>query len=134
MATQSALPGSFQPTNGIVDFYVEEISPTEGTFRINPRGCGGGADHDMDMIVRYHYKVLANDQLEVSMTSEFAAGGIVQHAGYVISGTSADGVYLDVRDIDTSAALDVGNALYYMDTVAATDRPYPNNARIIIEY
>ena len=127
--TISPAKGSFQPTNGIVDFYVEEISPTEGTFRINYEDVEQGADHDMDMIVRYHYKVLPNDQLEVSMTSEFAAGGIVQHAGYVISGTSADGVYLDVRDIDTSAALDVSNALYYMDTVAATDKPYPNNAR-----
>ncbi|MGL4639314.1 MAG: hypothetical protein ACRCVX_06285, partial [Shewanella sp.] len=114
--------GNFQPTNTIVDYYVESISPTEGTFRINFEDVEQGADHDMDMIVRYHYKLVGND-IQITLTSEYAAGGIDQHAGYVISGTTADGLYLDVKDKGGS------KVTYYMDTVAATDNPYPDNAR-----
>lgn len=122
----SSAQTAFQPTNTIVDFYVQSISETEGLFRVNYEDVEQGADHDMDMIVRYHYKVLDNGQLSITLSSEYAAGGIKQHAGYVISGTTADGVYLDVRDQDTGASSDVA---YYLDTALATDAPYPNNAR-----
>ena len=39
--------------------------------------------------------------MHVAVTSEYAAGGIIQHMGYVISGTTQDGTYLVVRDRDT---------------------------------
>src|SRR5690606_16003863 len=88
--------GSFQPTNTIVDFYVEQIVNTGpgnqdpsvnggrpfGRFRINFEDVEQGADHDMDAIVLYEVSVNAQDEVVVKLTSEYAAGGIEQHIGY----------------------------------------------------
>ncbi len=118
---------TFQPTNQIVDFYVEKIANTTvanydgsvngglpyGKFRINYEDVEQAADHDMDAIVEYTFSVNSSGQLTVSLNSAYAAGGIVQHMGYVISGTTADGVYLEVRDLDTTAGTDVD---YFLDT------------------
>lgn len=107
---------NFQPTDQIVDFYVQKLANTSGVggkdydasvnggrpyaeFRINYEDVEQGADHDMDAIALYILKVNATNQLEVSVQSEYAAGGIVQHMGYVISGTTQDGVYLEVCDL-----------------------------------
>ncbi len=108
----SGLQGNFQPTNTIVDFFVEEISPTTGTFRVNYEDVEQGADHDMDAIVVYEYEVI-NGTIEITLTSTYAAGCIEQHMGYIISGTTNDGVYLEVRDQDTNAANDDD---YFLDT------------------
>jgi type IV pilus assembly protein PilY1 len=114
--------GSFQPTNTIVDYYIDELTDTSGTFRINFEDVEQGADHDMDMIVEYSY-VVDGDELQVTLNSTYAAGGIDQHAGYVISGTTADGIYLDVKDQSGS------EVHYYLDTPLETDYPYPCNSR-----
>jgi type IV pilus assembly protein PilY1 len=58
--------GLFQPTNTIVDFFVEEISHTYGKFRINFEDVEQGADHDMDAIVVYEYQVIDNSGDPVS--------------------------------------------------------------------
>ncbi|MCD8548143.1 MAG: hypothetical protein LRY38_06940 [Aeromonadaceae bacterium] len=116
----SALETDFQPTNTIVDFYVEKLSDTEGTFRVNYEDVEQGADHDMDMIVKYHYQVSGN-QLTITLISEYAAGNIDQHAGYVISGSTADGLYLDVKD--KSGA----HVNYYLDTVGNVARKYDSS-------
>jgi len=105
--------GHFQPTNTIVDFFVEEISPTTGTFRINYEDVEQGADHDMDAIVKYHYEVNPDNTVTITLASTYASGCIVQHCGYVISGTTADGTYLEVRDADTAATSDPD---YFLDT------------------
>lgn len=122
---------SFQPTNQIVDFYVEKIVNTipastttagnmdtsinsgrpYGKFRINYEDVEQAADHDMDAIVEYTFTVNTSNQVVVDLNSTYAAGGIVQHMGYVISGTTADGVYLEVRDKDTTSDTD-----YFLDT------------------
>lgn len=104
---------TFQPTNTIVDFFVHTITPTYGKFRINFEDVEQGADHDMDAIVEYEYKVNANNSITVNLTSTYAAGGIIQHMGYIISGTTEDGIYLEVRDVDTSASNDPD---YFLDT------------------
>ena len=108
----SAAEANFQPTNQIVDFYVDSITPTTGKFRVNFEDVEQGADHDMDAIVIYEYSV-SGSNVTVTLTSEYAAGGIVQHMGYVISGTTHDGIYLEVRDADTAAGTDTD---YYLDT------------------
>jgi type IV pilus assembly protein PilY1 len=104
--------------NQIVDFYIDRIVnqpgfPSDpsvnggrpsGTFRINFEDVDQGADHDMDAIVEYKYELTAANQVRITLTSGYAAGGKVQHMGYVISGTSADGSYLVVRDSDTSGS------------------------------
>ena len=108
----------YSPTNTIVDFYVEEISPTHGNFQINFEDVEQGADHDMDALVTYEYWLVDNSgnevtnpehatRLKVTLTSTQAAGSYIQHMGYNISGTTADGPYLEVRDKDTSEALDI---------------------------
>ncbi len=89
--------GNFQPTDQIVDFYIESLTPTSGTFRVNFEDVEQGADHDMDAIAVYQYSVVGNT-VRVRVISEYAAGGITQHMGYVISGTTNDGIYLEVLD------------------------------------
>ncbi len=121
---------SFQPTNTIVDFFVQELGDFYGKFRINYEDVEQGADHDMDAIVIYEYQIVdaagdpvdaSNpedaDGVEVTLTSEYASGGIIQHLGYIVSGSTADGPYLVVRDEDTlegDESGDVGN--YYLNT------------------
>ena len=109
--------GTKKPTNTIVDFYVEQIvnlpgQPFDATvnggrpsaiFRINYEDVEQGNDHDMDAIVRYEVKANAAGTLTVNLTSEYAAGSADQNIGYVISGTTADGIYLEVRDTDSGA-------------------------------
>lgn len=112
---QTDLQSNFQPTNQIVDFYIEQLVNTDafnqdpdvndgrpyGVFRINFEDVEQGADHDMDMIIRYLLQVTADNRLFVQLTSEYAAGGINQIGGYVISGTTADGIYLELLDRDS---------------------------------
>jgi type IV pilus assembly protein PilY1 len=102
--------------NQIVDFYIDSIVnqpgfPTNaavnngrpaGKFRINFEDVDQGADHDMDAIVEYKYELTSSNKVKITLTSGYAAGGKVQHMGYVISGTTEDGSYLRVRDSDTS--------------------------------
>lgn len=117
-----------RPTNTIVDFYVDTIKNTDpnatpdtsvnegrayGKFRINFEDSEYGSDHDMDAIVDYEFTVNADGTLSVKLTSGYAAGCIIQHMGYFISGTTQDGVYLEVRDSDTGAGDDVD---YFLDT------------------
>jgi len=118
---------SFFPTNTIVEFFVEELTPTYGRFNINFEDVEQGADHDMDAIVRYEYQLidaggnnvtdpLLSAKVKITLTSTYAAGGIVQHLGYIISGTTADQPYLEVRDVpgggdavDVHAPFDTGS-------------------------
>ncbi|MCP5158559.1 MAG: hypothetical protein H6975_03930 [Gammaproteobacteria bacterium] len=125
----SAAQGNFQPTNTIVDFFVEKFANTDPLgsdadasvnsgrpfvkFRINYEDVEQGADHDMDAIVVYEARANADNTLTVDLTSEYAAGSIIQHMGYVISGTTADGTYLEVRDYDTGAGSDPS---YFLNT------------------
>jgi len=123
----SATQGDFQPTNQIVDFYIDTINNTtlgntnaainDGRpyykFRINYEDVEQGADHDMDAIATYEIKLNADNTVTVAISSDYAAGGVIQHMGYVVSGTTADGVYLEVRDKDTGAGADPD---YFLDT------------------
>jgi type IV pilus assembly protein PilY1 len=129
----------FTPTNTIVDFYVESITPISGQFRINYEDVEQAADHDMDAIARYSYIVLKADGITPAATPEegamvriivdggvYASGCIIQHMGYIISGTTKDGTYLEVRDADTPAAMDeptgdTGDVDYFLDTPPGED-------------
>lgn len=121
----SNLEGSYQPTDQIVDFYVESIVnqvPNENpainggrykaVFQINFEDIENGNDHDMDAQVRYTISANAptlaepNGSVTVEAESVYAAGGIIQHMGFVVSGAGAsvDGPWLIVRDKDTARA------------------------------
>lgn len=135
----SASTGSFQPTNQIVDFYIDTIRnvsgfPTDATvnggrpyymFRINYEDVEQGADHDMDAIAEYRISLLADNTVQVVVDSTYAAGGIIQHMGYVVSGTTADGTYLVVRDNDTAAGSDPD---YFLDTPNTAGTALPLNS------
>jgi len=110
-------------TNTIVDFYVEKIvnlpnQPTDvstnggrpyAVFRINYEDVEQGNDHDMDAIVRYEISANIDSTVTVHLTSEYAAGSANQVMGYVLSGTTKDGVYLEVRDTDSPTCRYVDN-------------------------
>lgn len=108
-----ATKGVYQPNNDIVDFYIESLTATGGVFRVNFADIQQGGDFDMDAIVKYTVTVNSNNTLTITTDSNYAAGSIVQHLGYVISGTTRDGLYLEVRDVDTLATNDVD---YFLDT------------------
>lgn len=129
----SSAEGDFQPTNTIVDFFVETLDPdqpTYGKFRINYEDVEQGADHDMDAIVEYEYQVYKADGVtpatdpadgvfvDIKLTSTYASGSIIQHCGYIISGTTKDGMYLEVRDEDTAST---GDPDYFLDTPPGVD-------------
>jgi type IV pilus assembly protein PilY1 len=105
----------FNPTNQIVDFYVESLGATTGSFLVNFEDVEQGADHDMDAISRYTYTVNGDGTVTIDIDSIYAAGGIDQRMGYVISGTTKDGVYLEVRDTDGA------DYVYALDTPASID-------------
>ncbi len=122
----------FAPTNQIVDFYVDRIVNTNddnkdasvndgrayAEFRINYEDMEQGADHDMDAIARYVVTQQADGQVKIDMVSEYAGGSYGQHMGYVISGTTKDGMYLEVRDKDTASVY------YRYNTPAGKDPGY----------
>jgi type IV pilus assembly protein PilY1 len=140
--------GNFQPTDQIVDFYVQQVANTgtndrdaninggrpQAVFRINYEDVEQGADHDMDAIVLYTLKVTENNQLEVTLSSEYAAGGIDQHMGYIISGTTQDGVYLEVCDLGDRKSNDgtrnscAGQQAYKLNTPPGRAPGYCNTA------
>ena len=127
----------FIPNDAIVDFYVESLDESSGSFLINFEDSEQGADYDMDALARYRYAVIddgnGGQQLRITVESVYAGGTSEQHIGYVISGTTADGTYLEVMDRDgttlSGTPTDASKARYLLDTVTATDPPYPNNAR-----
>ncbi len=103
---------AYQPTNQIVDFYTERIANSgpgdkdtsvnggryEAVFRINYEDVEQGNDHDMDAIVEYTVRVKADNTLEVVLKPIYEAGGVKHRMGYIISGTTNDGIYLEVQD------------------------------------
>ncbi|RUR11801.1 fimbrial assembly protein [Legionella septentrionalis] len=109
----NATQGRYQPTNNIVDYYIESLTETGAVLRVNFEDVQQGADFDMDAIVKYTITVNPNNTLTIHSETIYSAGSITQHMGFVISGTTADGVYLEVRDSDTATSADID---YFLDT------------------
>lgn len=113
---------AYCPTNSLVDFYIDDMKYDGSNniiyskFRVNFEDVEQGADHDMDAIVTYEVCTQAaadaeygscagtlTGDLQVKLTSDYAAGSIDQVLGYVISGTTSDGTYLMVKDKDVGS-------------------------------
>jgi type IV pilus assembly protein PilY1 len=111
--------GAFCPSNQIVDVYADTVKYDSSNnviyakFRINYEDVEQGADHDMDDITTYEICTQAaidadygtcggslGSNIQVKLVVEYAAGCIDQISGFVISGTTEDGVYLPVKDKD----------------------------------
>lgn len=141
---KSIQDNSYKPTNQIVDFYVTTIANTDtqntnllvnsgrpyAEFRINYEDVEQGADHDMDAIGRYILSVNASGTLDVQLISEYAAGGAVQNMGYIISGSNADGIYLEICDLadGSSTACANTNTYYNLNTPPGRAPGYCMNA------
>lgn len=129
----SATKGNYQPTNQIVDFYVESIANSgaldkndsinggrySATFLINYEDVEQGGDHDMDAIARYKIEATSDNKLQITVTPTYQAGGIQQNMGYVVSGSTADGVYLVARD-------ETGSPGYFLNVPANQTAGYCN--------
>ena len=70
-----------------------------GRFRVSYEDNIEGTDSDMDAIAVYTFEVTATGQVRIRISSEYAAGCIDQHMGFVIQGTTQDRAYLGVRDV-----------------------------------
>ena len=112
---------AFCPTNSLVGLFINDIKYNSSNeiiymkFRQNFEDVEQGADHDMDAIATYEICTsaataanygscaslsLSGNDFEVLVTSSYASGSADQVLGYIISGTTADGTYLVVRDKD----------------------------------
>ncbi len=117
---------AFCPTNSLVDSYIDDMKYDSSNnviymkFRINFEDVEQGADHDMDAIASYELCTQAAADanygsctgtiagLQVKVKSEYAAGSIAQLLGFIISGTTEDGNYLVVKDVDTGSGAIAG--------------------------
>jgi len=114
---------AFCPTNAIVKVFMESVKYDSSNnvvyalFRVNFADTELGQDYDMDAVAKYEictqaaylagYGSCASmdaDKLQVNVTSDYAAGGIDQVLGFIISGTTEDGTYLTVRDKTVTSA------------------------------
>jgi type IV pilus assembly protein PilY1 len=98
--------------NRIVEFFIDKIHNVpgfpqdssinggrpSGSFRVSFEDNIEGTDNDMDSIVSYRFEVTASGGLRIDLDSVYNAGSILQHVGFIVSGTTADGAYLGVRD------------------------------------
>lgn len=142
--------GAYQPTNQIVDFYVETIANSGAAdynkdindgryyaeFQINFEDVEQGADHDMDAIARYKVWEDASGNVNIQVNPDYQAGGIKQNMGYVVSGAgSRDGVYLVAGDEENNPGyylnVPAGQSAGYCSDVTKTgcgSLPYVNTA------
>jgi type IV pilus assembly protein PilY1 len=126
--------GGWQPTGEITGFFIEKVANTEaanattgsagnmdGTlnggrpyyaYRISYADNDQGSDNETDAVVRYIIQKTASNQLSIGLEITYEATCMTMHQGYVISGTTNDGVYLDVGGV-SGANTAIG---YYLDT------------------
>ena len=121
----SSARGDFQPTGLITLLYFDRIYNTTpaNTFASQNGGrpylrfmasfsdIDQGADNEADANVYFTVEVTAAGTLSVQADAYYEAGSIKQNMGYIISGTTDDGVYLVVGD-------EVNNPRYFLDTLA----------------
>lgn len=128
--------GAFQPTGLITLLYFDSIANTHAS-NTNASVNGGrpylrfmasfsdmdqGGDNEADANVYYTLSIDASGLLNVQLDSYYEAGSIQQNMGYIISGTTKDGVYLEVAD-------QTDNPVYYLDTRPGQD-PAPATGRV----
>lgn len=133
----SSAQGLFQPTGLITLAYIDSIFNTHSSnanaainggrpyirFMVSFSDMDQGGDNEADANVYYTLSVNASDQLIVSLDGYYQAGSIQQNMGYIISGTTKDGIYLEIGDEAPN------NPVYYLDTLPGQD-PAPATGRI----
>lgn len=136
-ASPKSTPSGFQPTGLITGVFIDRIanSPVANTepainsgrpfarFMVSFSDGDQGGDNEADANAYYTMSVNADATLTVRMDSYYQATCAQQNMGYVISGTTKDGVYLEVRGVSA------GSEVYYLDTKPGQD-PTPVGGRI----
>ena len=132
-ATQHKKDG-WQPTGEITGFFIEKVANTEAAnattgsagnmdsllnggrpyyaYRISYADNDQGSDNETDAVVRYIIQITASNQLSIGLEITYEATCMTMHQGYVIGGTTNDGMYLDVGGKSGSDTT-IG---YYLDT------------------
>ena len=127
----SRAKGDYQQTGAITAFFVDKIANTSSgnmdasvnggrpyyKFRISFSDADQGNDNESDAKVTYEINVTSPTTLTVGMDYFNGSNGIEMHQGYVIAGTTTDGVYLDVgggAGFGVPPAPTVG---YFLDTM-----------------
>lgn len=107
-------PGQYQATGAITGFYYKDFTPTSVTAIVTFSDSDQGTDNETDAQVQYDIS-LSGSNVTVKLTQlDPSPGGIQSNSGYVISGTTNDGLYLDSRSLRYSG--DTGD-VYYLDTL-----------------
>ena len=110
--------GGWQPTGEITGFFIDKVANTEAAnattgsagnmdstvnaglpyyaYRISYADNDQGSDNETDAVVNYIIQKTASNQLSIGLEISYEATCMTMHQGYVISGTTNDGVYLDV--------------------------------------
>jgi type IV pilus assembly protein PilY1 len=116
-------------TEQITGFYIDSLYNMTGqpsntsvnggraqaVFRVVFDDCGQGCDYDMDAIVLYTVAVNALGTLDVTLQTVYSVSGAESHMGYTISGTTHDGIYLEV----TGGGSQTTTTRYSLDTPLA---------------
>ena len=130
--------GGWQNTDQITAFFVDKMANTDASnldpginggrpyylLRVSYSDLDQGTDNETDLIANYEIKVTAGQQLSLGLSIQSVSTCASLHLGYVISGTSADGVYLDVATtgggppatgyfLDTLPGASPGSAMHY---------------------
>lgn len=126
MTASQHAKGSWQPTGEITSFFIEKVVNTNSTnidaavnggrpyyaYNISYADNDQGSDNEKDAVVRYVIQQTASNQLSIGLEILSEATCMTMHQGYVISGTTEDGVYLDVGG-KSGAKTTLG---YFLDT------------------
>ncbi|HYW55702.1 MAG TPA: PilC/PilY family type IV pilus protein [Polaromonas sp.] len=132
----SAAFGAFQPTGSITGFYLDTFNNTSGTtgpdynaainggrptmsFVVNFSDTDAGGDNETDAVVGYTVSVNAAGKIVVALAPiNTSAADIEMHLGYTITGTTKDGLYLDMssRPLIGGVRKDP-QTKYYLDTL-----------------
>ena len=111
-------PGQYQATGAITGFYFANYTATSIQAVVNFSDGNEGTDNETDAQAVYDITI-AGTAITVKMSQlDKYPGGIESHMGYVISGTTADGMYLDMRTSTGGSGTVVPQAnVYYLDTL-----------------
>jgi type IV pilus assembly protein PilY1 len=129
-------PNGFQPTSLITGLFFDRIANTSTSntdssinngrpflrFMVSFSDMDVGGDNEADANVYYTVYIDSAGKLQVRLDSYLTATCAVMHLGYVISGTSKDGSYLEVKSFGSS------DIKYYLDTPGTLD-PAPATGR-----
>lgn len=126
--------GDYQQTGAITAFFIDQLANTNTNntntainggrpyykFRISFSDSDQGTDNESDAKVTYEIKVLSATTLSIGMDYFNGSNGIEMHQGYVIAGTTTDGVYLDTGGGPGFGVPPIPKLGYFLDTMPAS--------------